>query len=91
MRQIRHYAALGEAHYPRRLQMIDDAPPLLAIRGNADVLSFYTAQGNLAQKRIDIVKLKQQLSENWVALELAYGGYLPREQATSTQPAEGRP
>ena len=26
--------ALGEAHYPRRLQMIDDAPPpLLAIRG----------------------------------------------------------
>ena len=31
--------ALGEAHYPRRLQMIDDAPPLLAIRGNADVLA----------------------------------------------------
>jgi len=32
--------ALGEAHYPRRLQMIDDAPPpLLAIRGNAGVLA----------------------------------------------------
>ena len=31
--------ALGEAHYPRRLQMIDDAPPLLAIRGNAGVLT----------------------------------------------------
>jgi DNA processing protein len=31
--------ALGEAHYPRRLQMIDDAPPLLAIRGNADMLA----------------------------------------------------
>jgi len=31
--------ALGEARYPRRLQMIDDAPPLLAIRGNADVLA----------------------------------------------------
>ncbi|MBV9346814.1 MAG: DNA-protecting protein DprA [Pseudolabrys sp.] len=31
--------ALGESDYPARLQMIDDAPPLLAIRGNRDVLS----------------------------------------------------
>lgn len=30
--------ALGEPDYPRRLQMIDDAPPLLAVRGNMDVL-----------------------------------------------------
>ncbi len=30
--------ALGEARYPQRLQMIDDAPPLIAIRGNAAVL-----------------------------------------------------
>jgi DNA processing protein len=31
--------AAGEADYPRRLQMIDDAPPLIAIRGNTDVLA----------------------------------------------------
>jgi DNA processing protein len=31
--------ALGEANYPRRLQMIDDAPPLIAVRGNAGVLA----------------------------------------------------
>ena len=31
--------ALGEAHYPRRLQMIDDAPPLITIRGSAAVLA----------------------------------------------------
>jgi DNA processing protein len=31
--------ALGEADYPRRLQMIDDAPPLIAIRGNTAVLA----------------------------------------------------
>ena len=31
--------ALGETNYPRRLQMIDDAPPLIAIRGNAAVLA----------------------------------------------------
>jgi DNA processing protein len=30
--------ALGEPDYPRRLQMIDDAPPLLAVRGNAAVV-----------------------------------------------------
>jgi DNA processing protein len=31
--------AAGEADYPHRLQMIDDAPPLIAIRGNAAVLA----------------------------------------------------
>ncbi len=31
--------AIGEADYPRRLQMIDDAPPLAAIRGHRGVLA----------------------------------------------------
>src|SRR5439155_8022513 len=33
------FAAIGEAEYPWRLAMIDDAPPLLALRGNRDVLA----------------------------------------------------
>ena len=33
-----HLVALGETHYPSRLRMIDDAPPLLTVRGNLDVL-----------------------------------------------------
>jgi DNA processing protein len=33
------FAAIGEADYPRRLQMIDDAPPLIAIRGRVAVLA----------------------------------------------------
>ena len=33
------FVAIGEADYPRRLQMIDDAPPLLAIRGHRAVLA----------------------------------------------------
>ncbi|MBI3435160.1 MAG: DNA-protecting protein DprA [Proteobacteria bacterium] len=31
--------AIGEAEYPQRLQMIDDAPPLLAVRGDASVIA----------------------------------------------------
>jgi DNA processing protein len=31
--------SLNEAAYPARLRMIDDAPPLLAVRGNLDVLA----------------------------------------------------
>ncbi|MDQ2080094.1 DNA-processing protein DprA [Xanthobacteraceae bacterium Astr-EGSB] len=33
------FVALGEPDYPRRLEMIDDAPPLLAVRGDAGHLS----------------------------------------------------
>ena len=32
------YLALGEPEYPPRLKMIDDAPPLLAVRGKLSVL-----------------------------------------------------
>ena len=32
------FIALGEGDYPHRLQMIDDAPPLLAVRGERAVL-----------------------------------------------------
>ncbi|MGQ3674724.1 DNA-processing protein DprA [Xanthobacter sp. TB0139] len=30
--------ALGEAEYPKALRMLDDAPPLLAVRGRPDIL-----------------------------------------------------
>lgn len=33
------YVALGETAYPFRLAMIDDAPPLIAVRGALDVLA----------------------------------------------------
>jgi DNA processing protein len=33
------FVSLGEPDYPARLQMIDDAPPLIAIRGNAAALA----------------------------------------------------
>ncbi len=33
------FIALGEPDYPLRLQMIDDAPPLIAVRGNRSALA----------------------------------------------------
>lgn len=33
------FVALGEPDYPARLRMIDDAPPLLAVHGTAEVLA----------------------------------------------------
>jgi DNA processing protein len=33
------FVGLGEPHYPQRLQMIDDAPPLLAVRGEMEIFS----------------------------------------------------
>jgi DNA processing protein len=33
------YVALGEPAYPLRLQMIDDAPPLIGVRGSPDVFA----------------------------------------------------
>jgi cobalt-zinc-cadmium efflux system outer membrane protein len=56
-------------------------------QGNADVLSYYTARGSLAQKRIDLVKLKQSLIENWIALEIAAGQYLPTSTPTTESAA----
>jgi DNA processing protein len=38
-RQGIEMVALGEPDYPQRLQMIDDAPPLLAVRGKLALLS----------------------------------------------------
>ena len=38
-RSASHFVALGEPDYPARLQMIDDAPPLIAVRGNRAVLA----------------------------------------------------
>jgi DNA processing protein len=33
------FVALGEPDYPQRLQMIDDAPPLITVRGNIDTFA----------------------------------------------------
>lgn len=44
-------------------------------RGQADVLSYYSAWNALTEKQIDILSLRQQLMELGIALELACGQY----------------
>jgi outer membrane protein TolC len=74
--------AATEATVPQLEKLVQTYEQALR-RGHADVLSYYTAQGSLAQKRIDVLKLKQQLVEDWVALEIASGLYLPQDQRPS--------
>jgi cobalt-zinc-cadmium efflux system outer membrane protein len=52
---------------------------------NADVLSYYTARSNLLQKRIQLIKLQEQLLEAHTALEIASGRYLPMNAALQTR------
>lgn len=59
-------------------------------RGQADVLSYYTAWNELTAKRLEIIGLKQQLIENQIALQIAAGDYdleSIRQGDVTTQPA----
>jgi cobalt-zinc-cadmium efflux system outer membrane protein len=57
------------------LQRLVETYRLAIDKGQADVLSYYTAWNSLTQQRIEIVKLKQQLAEARISLELATGLY----------------
>lgn len=54
---------------------------------NVDVLSVYAAQNDVAQQQVDLLRLKQQLLDNLVALELASGRYVPQPRAVAPAPA----
>src|SRR5439155_135292 len=55
-------------------------------RGSLDVFNLSAARGALYQKRIDVVKLKQQLMQTWIALEIASGQYLPLPSPSASAP-----
>jgi len=84
--------AIADIHLlGRQIAAAEEALPLLeklvasaqtAVRQhNADVLSYYTARSNLLQKRIQLIKLQEQLLEANTALEIASGRYLPTNKA----------
>jgi outer membrane protein TolC len=61
----------------RSLQKLVEVSQTALQQGNADVISAYASRNNLLQKRIEVVKLKLQLSDARIALEIASGCYLP--------------
>ena len=84
--------AIADIHLlGRQIAAAEEALPLLeklvasaqtaVEQHNADVLSYYTARSNLLQKRIQLIKLQEQLLEANTGLEIASGRYLPTNKA----------
>jgi outer membrane protein TolC len=91
IKSLRAELAAAEAALPAQERLVD-VYQKAADAHNADLLSYYSARNELANKRINILKLKQQLVQNAIALELASGQYLPGLSTNTTQPApEAKP
>jgi len=76
IRSLNRQIAAAEEALPLLEKLVDSAQIAIEQR-NADVLSYYTARSNLLQKRIQLIKLQEQLLEAHTALEIASGRYLP--------------
>jgi outer membrane protein TolC len=59
-------------------------------QGNVDILSSYAARTAVWQKRIDVLKLRQQLMQNRIALEIAAGQILPMQASTAPTTRESK-
>ncbi len=46
------------------------------LEGNADVISYYSARDELITRQLDLLKLKRNLADQRIALEIAAGEYL---------------
>jgi outer membrane protein TolC len=60
------------------LEKLTSVAQSAATSGNADVLGYYDARSNLIQKRLQLIKLEEQLMEAKAALELASGQIDPK-------------
>ena len=76
IRSLDQQLTAAEEALPLLQKLVDSAQTAIEQR-NADVLSYYTARSNLLQKRIQLIKLQEQLLEAHTALEIASGRYLP--------------
>ena len=83
IRAVEDLLAAAEKDVPAQQKLVDAYRTALD-RGNLDVLSYYTAISDLQQKKLNVIKLQQQLMENRVAIEIASGEYLP--DATASAP-----
>ncbi len=67
--------AYAEAAVPVLERLVKTYEAALA-DGHVDILSYYGARNDLAKKTLDILKLKQELVEMRIGLEIASGRYL---------------
>jgi len=80
IRSLNRQIAAAEEALPLLEKLVSSAQTAVEQR-NADVLSYYTARSNLLQKRIQLIKLQEQLLEAHTALEVASGRYMPMNKA----------
>ena len=80
IRSLGRQIAAAEGALPLLEKLVTSAQTAVE-QHNADVLSYYTARNNLLQKRIQLIKLQEQLLEANTALEIASGRYLPMNRA----------
>ena len=59
------------------LERLASVAQTAAASGNADVLSYYEARSSLLEKRLEVIKLEEELMEAKTALELASGQIEP--------------
>ncbi len=84
IRSLDRQIAAAEEALPLLEKLVESAQAAIEQR-NADVLSYYTARSNLLQKRIQLIKLQEQLLEAHTALEIASGRYLPMNKVLQSQ------
>ena len=80
IRSLDRQVAAAQEALPVLERLVDSAQKARE-QGNVDVLSYYTARNNLLQKRIQLIKLQEQLLEAHTALEIASGRFLPSNAA----------
>jgi cobalt-zinc-cadmium efflux system outer membrane protein len=80
IRSLNRQIAAAEEAVPLLERLVSSAQTAVEQR-NVDVLSYYTARRNLLQKRVQLIKLQEQLLEANTALEIASGRYLPTNRA----------
>jgi len=85
LRAIDEQIAAAEAALPELENLVRTVREAVD-RGSLDVFNLSAARGALYQKRIDVVKLKQQLMQTWIALEIASGQYLPLPSPSTSAP-----
>jgi cobalt-zinc-cadmium efflux system outer membrane protein len=84
IRSLDRQVAAAEEALPVLERLVDSAQQAIE-QNNVDVLSYYTARSNLLQKRIQLIKLEEQLLEARTALEIASGRFMPSNAVLGSQ------